>query len=159
MSEPPAPGRQPIKHQVVASKVVGSRRAPITSDDPVAVVDEGCGQSSAVGQHLRLVGLELGRHGLFQGHSDTCRMGDKKRRKKGRLKDASDSEVGEFGEWSTCDGVIVRASLQSWEHGLVDQRLQVVQGLLPLGVHTAHACSTEDRWLLESSERCSTTSR
>lgn len=60
--------------------------------------------------------------------------------------------MGEFGEWRTCDGVVVRPPLQSWEHGLVDQRLQVVQGLLPLGVHTSHTCSTDRMWLLDSSE-------
>lgn len=44
----------------------------LTSDDLVAVVDQGAGQSSAVGENLHLIGLELWGHGLFECYSNTC---------------------------------------------------------------------------------------
>lgn len=80
LSEPPA--RRRGRHKSKKLKLSFPKSSPasgtgeatyFTGDDLVSVVDEGSGQRSAVGQHLLLVGLELGRHGLFQGHSDTCR--------------------------------------------------------------------------------------
>lgn len=47
----------------------------------------------------------------------------------------------------TCNGVVVWASLQPWEHCLVDEALQVVEGLLAcLGVHAAGACGRGRTW-------------
>lgn len=84
LSEPPARSTEEVKasetsklSSLKSSSASGNRRASFTCDDLIAVVDEGGGQSFAVGQHLRLVGLELSRHGLFQGHGDTC--GDESR--------------------------------------------------------------------------------
>lgn len=47
----------------------------------------------------------------------------------------------------TCNGVVVWASLQPWEHCLVDEALQVVEGLLAcLGVHAAGTCKIGRTW-------------
>lgn len=81
LSEPPARRRRRFRSKKAKSCRFQSPLQPLelgkrlifTGDDVVSVVDEGGGQRSAVGQHLLLVGLELVRHGLFQGHRDTCR--------------------------------------------------------------------------------------
>lgn len=53
------------------SLFVGRHRVSLTSDDLVAVVNQGAGQSFAVSKNLRLVRLELWCHGLFESYSNT----------------------------------------------------------------------------------------
>ena len=39
----------------------------------------------------------------------------------------------------TCDGVVVWAALETWEHGLVDLLLQLVHDLLPILANLLHS--------------------
>lgn len=81
----------------------------------VAQLHQGLSQSPAVGHHLALINSEFWSHGLLQGHSNPS------------------------------NGVIVGTSLQAWEHGRVDERLQVVQNLFAsFGIHTAYSSPVED---------------
>ena len=116
----------------------------LTSDDLVAVFDECVAHGFTVGQNLQLVGLELRGQGLLQSHRHPwthththrceCNLYSLYTTVLCVLYEARCVE----GAPPTSDGVVVRAALQPREHGLVDQRLQVVQGLLPLSVHAAH---------------------
>lgn len=55
------------------------------------------------------------------------------------VRDVKRSKKQKWKKMTTCDGVVVRSSLQSGKHGLVNQRLQVVQSLFSFGIHIPHS--------------------
>lgn len=73
----------------------------LTSNDLVAVIDEGTGQSFAVRKNLSLVGFELRRHGLFERHGNTWRhTADENVRRTKRWE--RDGVV--YPQWRGCEG-------------------------------------------------------
>lgn len=49
------------------------------------------------------------------------------------------------GSKGTCNGVVVRSSLQPRKHSLIDQRFQIIDDLLSFSIHTPHTCRRETR--------------
>lgn len=48
-----------------------------------------------------------------------------------------------IGSKATCNGVVVRPSLQPRKHSLIDQRLQIIHYLLSFSIHIPHTCKRE----------------